>query len=374
MMKQRICRPLVLALAGALALTGCFGRGNGSSSSASPAPSASAASSGAGTSYAAGGTGLALTAKTSGMDPFDGEAGYAQADVTATAVLLDGEGRIADCIIDMVQAKLPVDDSGQLGFTAADAFPTKRELGDDYGLRQASGIGREWDEQVEAFCAYVKGKTPMEVAGIAAPGGHAADPDLAAGCTIDISEFQQGVLAACENAVPMGASPEDTLTLGLVPRADGMAATAQQAGTARATTTVAALTLNSEDRITSARLDETEAGFGLSAAGALSYPAALLSKYAQGDAYGADSLLGSGMADGSASSGPAADGAGSWYRQADAFGRWLNGRTADEVSALRLDEQGRPTDQDILAGTAMPIENFVKAIQKACENADKPVN
>ena len=38
------------------------------------------------------------------------------------------------------------------------------------------------------------------------------------------------VLAACENAVPMGASPEDTLTLGLVTRADGMAATAQQAG------------------------------------------------------------------------------------------------------------------------------------------------
>ena len=38
------------------------------------------------------------------------------------------------------------------------------------------------------------------------------------------------------------------------------------------------------------------------------------------------------------------------------------------------DEQGRPTNQDILAGTAMPIENFVKAIQKACENADKPVN
>ena len=39
-----------------------------------------------------------------------------------------------------------------------------------------------------------------------------------------------------------------------------------------------------------------------------------------------------------------------------------------------VDEQGRPTNQDILAGTAMPIENFVKAIQKACENADKPVN
>ena len=214
----------------------------------------------------------------------------------------------------------------------------------------------------------------MEVAGIAAPGGHAADPDLAAGCTINISEFQQGVLAACENAVPMGASPEDTLTLGLVTRADGMAATAQQAGTARATTTVAALTLNGEGRITSARLDETEAGFGLSAAGALSYPKALLSKYAQGDAYGADSLLGSGMANGAASSGLESDGAGSWYRQADAFGRWLSGRTADEVSALRLDEQGRPTNQDILAGTAMPIENFVEAIQKACENANKPVN
>ena len=91
-----------------LVLTGCFGRGNGSSS-ASPAPSASAgsASSGAGTGYAAGGTGLALTAKTSGMDPFDGEAGYAQADVTATAVLLDGEGRMALSIIEEKQGRLP---------------------------------------------------------------------------------------------------------------------------------------------------------------------------------------------------------------------------------------------------------------------------
>ena len=58
------------------------------------------------------------------------------------------------------------------------------------------------------------------------------------------------------------------------------------------------------------------------------------------------------------------------------WGQFANERKRPIMAEILdiVDEQGRPTDQDILAGTAMPIENFVKAIQKACENADKPVN
>lgn len=58
-------------------------------------------------------------------------------------------------------------------------------------MKQASSIGREWNEQAAAFCAYVTGKTVDEVKGLAvSEDGKAADADLAAGVTIGIGEFQ----------------------------------------------------------------------------------------------------------------------------------------------------------------------------------------
>jgi hypothetical protein len=36
-------------------------------------------------------------------------------------------------------------------------------LGDGYGMRSASKIGKEWNEQANAFAAYVIGKTVDEV-------------------------------------------------------------------------------------------------------------------------------------------------------------------------------------------------------------------
>ena len=55
----------------------------------------------------------------------------------------------------------------------------------------SSGIGKEWFEQVENFCAYITGKTFAEVAGIAVTETTApADVDLATGTTIAIGGFQ----------------------------------------------------------------------------------------------------------------------------------------------------------------------------------------
>ena len=58
-------------------------------------------------------------------------------------------------------------------------------------MKKKSEIGKEWNEQAAAFCAYVTGKTVDEVAGIAVTeDGDAADADLAASVTIGIGEFQ----------------------------------------------------------------------------------------------------------------------------------------------------------------------------------------
>lgn len=107
------------------------------------------------------------------------------------AVTVGDDGVIDQCVIDMVQAKIGFDASGALTTDPATTFPSKNELGDAYGMKKASSIGREWNEQAAAFCAYVTGKTVDEVKGLAvSEDGKAADADLAAGVTIGIGEFQ----------------------------------------------------------------------------------------------------------------------------------------------------------------------------------------
>ena len=71
------------------------------------------------------------------------------------------------------------------------AQPSKNELGDAYGMKKASSIGKEWYEQAAAFSAYVTGKTVSEVSGIAVDDHESpTDADLAASVTIGIGEFQ----------------------------------------------------------------------------------------------------------------------------------------------------------------------------------------
>ena len=69
------------------------------------------------------------------------------------------------------------------GVTAPDTVRSKLELGDSYGMRNASSLGKEWYEHSEGYCSYLKGKTEKEAADIPADG---SDADLAALCTISI--------------------------------------------------------------------------------------------------------------------------------------------------------------------------------------------
>jgi hypothetical protein len=61
-------------------------------------------------------------------------------------------------------------------------------------MKKASGIGKEWYEQADAFAKYCVGKTAADVKGIAlTDDGHAADADLAASVTVHIGPFMTNV-------------------------------------------------------------------------------------------------------------------------------------------------------------------------------------
>ena len=136
---------------------------------------------------------LVLTSTTSLSDSKNATAeedGLAQAYATVGAITMNGD-TITSMVIDAVQASVNFDTAGQITTDLTAAQPSKNQLGDDYGMRKASSIGKEWYEQAAGFAAYVTGKTPAEVSGIAVTeDGKAADADLAASVTISIGAFQ----------------------------------------------------------------------------------------------------------------------------------------------------------------------------------------
>ena len=73
------------------------------------------------------------------------------------------------------------------GIDTPDRVQSKQELGDSYGMRGASALGKEWYEHAEGYCSYLRGKTAAEIRKIPADG---SDADLASLCTIEVDAFQ----------------------------------------------------------------------------------------------------------------------------------------------------------------------------------------
>ena len=95
------------------------------------------------------------------------------------------------------------------GFFGAnvEALSDKTVLGDGYGMKAASGIGKEWFEQAEALEDWCVGKTVEEVVTMPTydkgDGHHTQVPDdvdLKTGCTIDMGSFLGALQKAADNA------------------------------------------------------------------------------------------------------------------------------------------------------------------------------
>lgn len=143
-------------------------------------------------------TGLSMVTSVSKSKDASAEGdGQAQANVALVAVTVGEDGVITSCVIDAIQAKIDFDAAGKLTTDPATEFASKNELGTGYGMNKASSIGKEWNEQAAAFCAYVTGKTVSEVTGIAVDDHESpTDADLAASVTIGIGEFQSLIAKA----------------------------------------------------------------------------------------------------------------------------------------------------------------------------------
>ncbi len=125
--------------------------------------------------------------------------GFAELTVDVTALTMQGD-TITSCAIDSLQAKVSFDGSGILTTDPAAPVQTKNQLGDAYNMKLYGNAKFEWYEQAASFAAYVTGKTPADVAGIAiSESTKPADgTDLAATVTISIAGFQALIAKAAK--------------------------------------------------------------------------------------------------------------------------------------------------------------------------------
>lgn len=148
--------------------------------------------------------GLGIETSISGKEAADKPA-RAQINTYMNALGLDDEGVIVANYVDVVQAKIDVDADGKI-VERQDAVKSKKELADDYGMRKASEIGREWYEQMADFQEFTIGKTVEEVLNIPVKvrdenHQHVPDlPELESSVTISVEGYQSVIEKAAANA------------------------------------------------------------------------------------------------------------------------------------------------------------------------------
>ena len=301
-------------------------------------------------------TGLSMVASVSSSKNAGAEEeGLAQTNVALVAVNVGDDGVIDSCVIDMIQAKIKFGADGVITTDLATEFPSKNELGDGYGMRKASGIGKEWNEQAAALAAYVVGKTVDEVKGIAMDEkGKAADADLAASVTVSIGDYLAGIADAVNKAEHRGAQKGDALKIGSVTTmAKSKNASAEGDGLAQAYANVAVVTLR-DNTVTSCYIDAVQANVNFNTKGEITSDlnAAIKTKNALGDDYGMRKASSIGK---------------EWYEQAASFCQFVTGKTVSEVAAIAVDENGHTTDVDLAASCTVGVTEFMEMIAKAAQ-------
>jgi len=94
----------------------------------------------------------------------EGENGKGVVSTTYATVIFDNNDIIRKVYIDEVQSKIYFDVNGQL--VNRDAYTdirSKRELGDEYNMKPASDIGKEWYEQINSLESWLVGKNIREI-------------------------------------------------------------------------------------------------------------------------------------------------------------------------------------------------------------------
>ena len=286
----------------------------------------------------------------------------AQFDTTFASVVLEGNV-IKYVYFDVAQDKVTYDATGHVTSDNS-ASMSKKDLGDNYGMKDKSSIKKEWYEQVEALEKWAVGKTVEEVLNMPTTQKDEkhtvpADKDLMTGCTIGVTGFQQALDKAVKNAVEV----KDVASVGsaILTQVSGKDASAEKSGEAKASSTYGVVALDKDGKVVFTQTDEAQNAVKFTTAGALDGEAmAVPTKGEKKDEYGMKKASAIGK---------------EWFEQNQAFDEWTVGKTSNQISGMEVttNEAGKTVtaDKDLMTGCTMGVDSLQKVTVTAIAAASK---
>ena len=134
--------------------------------------------------------GLGVSIRHEGYSATEEAAGESALENYIAAVTFDKDGKVQAIRLDCVESTGSFDTAGAYSEEQSKAY-SKRELGDEYGMRPASGIGKEWYEQVDALETWMQGKSIDEIEKI-----NENNTEIRSSCTIATDGFLEAVRKA----------------------------------------------------------------------------------------------------------------------------------------------------------------------------------
>ncbi|MEA4883326.1 MAG: hypothetical protein VB144_06675 [Clostridia bacterium] len=285
----------------------------------------------------------------------------AQVDAAIAAVAFDAAGRVVKVTIDTAQTKVNFDKDLKVTSDLAAELKTKVELGDGYGMRKASSLKKEWNEQIAELEKWMVGKTVDEIKALKVKqrdASHPAVPDvpeLTSLVTITVQDYIAVVEEAYKNSV---AVPEGAVKLGL---GHEISIAKSKAASAQVDITMIATLFDKNGKVVRAIVDtaQTKVPFGKDGKVTADRNAEIKTKKELGDQYGmrkASSLKKE------------------WHEQMAEFEKWMVGKTVQEIKALKVKQRDAshvavPDVPELTSLVTITIEDYIAALSESYNNA-----
>ncbi len=283
-----------------------------------------------------------------------------QVDTTIAAATFDQDGRVVDVMFDVAQVRIRFDEELQLASDPTEPILSKRELGDDYGMRRASEIEREWDEQIADLEVWMVGKTLDEIFALDRDeGGYPQDPDVVTVVTMTVSDYFAALEKAYENRVEVQEGAE-MLGLGhniAINRSVGYDADNEIMPMAQADVNIAAVAFSETGQVAAVLIDAAQTRINFDEEGQVTSDRTALypTKKELGDDYGMR---------------VASEIEREWDEQIADLEAWMVGKTVDEITGLEVDEGGYPDeDTDLITMVTMRVTAYLAALEEAYAKA-----
>lgn len=294
-----------------------------------------------------------------------------QVDTVIVAAGFDKDGKVVSVTIDNAQTKVNFDKDLQVTSDLTAEYKTKVELGDEYGMIKASTIQKEWYQQAAELEKWMVGKTVDEIKALKVKQRDEAHPsvpdvpELTSLVTITVHEYIGALEEAYTNAtdatgavkVGLGHNVSIAKSKGLGKDAEGK----EVLPLAQVDTVMAATAFDADGKVVATIIDNAQTKVTFDNTGKVTADKAVeyKTKVELGEEYGmvkASSIQKE------------------WFQQADALGKWMVGKTVDEIKAMKVVEKdaAHPAVPDVAELTSLvtiSVEHYIAAVAESFDNA-----